>query len=173
MLGYDRFMAGKLARRVTGVGRKEPADLARRMTGYRHLADTRCSRCSRILCQPGPALQYPDRSDARLGPACKKSNPIQRATQTAAGLELRKELTPEASVQRTPSQTLSIRSEAVAPVFLRLPMVMRMTGLGRTTIYRLIANQKFPSPVRLGPRAIAWRRSDLDRWSEARPVVAH
>jgi prophage regulatory protein len=86
---------------------------------------------------------------------------------------LRKELTPEASVQRTPSQTLSIRSEAVAPVFLRLPMVMRMTGLGRTTIYRLIANQKFPSPVRLGPRAIAWRRSDLDRWSEARPVVAH
>lgn len=59
------------------------------------------------------------------------------------------------------------------PVFLRMPTVMRMTGLGRSTIYRLIANRKFPSPVRLGPRAVAWRRADLDQWSEARPVASH
>jgi len=52
-----------------------------------------------------------------------------------------------------------------------MPTVMRMTGLGRSTIYRLIADQKFPSPVRLGRRAVAWRRTDLDRWSEARPAV--
>ncbi|MDP3086085.1 MAG: AlpA family phage regulatory protein [Rubrivivax sp.] len=54
-----------------------------------------------------------------------------------------------------------------------MPTVMRMTGLGRSTIYRLIAERKFPSPVRLGPRAVAWRSSDLDVWSEARPVVSH
>ncbi|MBY0468388.1 MAG: AlpA family phage regulatory protein [Burkholderiaceae bacterium] len=54
-----------------------------------------------------------------------------------------------------------------------MPTVMRMTGLGRSTIYRLIADRRFPSPVRLGPRAVAWRRSDLDRWSEARPEAAH
>ncbi|HEY8711068.1 MAG TPA: AlpA family phage regulatory protein [Burkholderiaceae bacterium] len=54
-----------------------------------------------------------------------------------------------------------------------MPTVMRITGLGRSTIYRLIADQKFPSPVRLGPRAVAWRRTDLDQWSDARPVVAH
>lgn len=59
------------------------------------------------------------------------------------------------------------------PVFLRMPTVMRMTGLGRSTIYRLIADRKFPSPVRLGPRAVAWRRADLDQWSEARPLVSH
>ena len=59
------------------------------------------------------------------------------------------------------------------PVFLRMPTVMRMTGLGRSTIYRLIADRKFPSPVRLGPRAVAWRRADLDQWSEARPVATH
>jgi predicted DNA-binding transcriptional regulator AlpA len=40
-------------------------------------------------------------------------------------------------------------------------------------IYRLMANQKFPSPFRLGPRAVAWRRADLDKWSEARPIVVH
>ena len=54
----------------------------------------------------------------------------------------------------------------MTPVFLRLPNVMRLRGLGRSTIYRLIADRKFPSPVRLGTRAVAWRREDLDRWSE-------
>ena len=76
-------------------------------------------------------------------------------------------------MQRTPLESSSARTDAIAPVFLRMPTVMRMTGLGRTTIYRLIADQKFPCPVRLGPRAVAWRRSDLDRWSAARPVVTH
>lgn len=76
-------------------------------------------------------------------------------------------------MQRNLSEPPLGRSEAVTPVFLRMPTVMRMTGLGRSTIYRLIADRKFPSPVRLGPRAVAWRRTDLDQWSEARPVVAH
>lgn len=76
-------------------------------------------------------------------------------------------------MQHHPTNLSSGRTEAVMPVFLRMPTVMRMTGLGRSTIYRLIADHKFPSPVRLGPRAIAWRRVDLDQWSEARPVVAH
>jgi len=57
--------------------------------------------------------------------------------------------------------------------FLRMWAVTRMTGLGRSTIYRLVAQDKFPSPVRLANRAIAWRRTDLERWSEARPTVAH
>lgn len=59
------------------------------------------------------------------------------------------------------------------PLFLRMATVVRLTGLGRTTIYRLIADHKFPSPVRLGPRAVAWRRSDLDRWSESRSATTH
>ena len=60
-----------------------------------------------------------------------------------------------------------------APLFLRMRAVLRMTGLGRSTIYRLIADHKFPSPVRLGPRAVAWRRADVERWSEARPTITH
>lgn len=76
-------------------------------------------------------------------------------------------------MQRTPPDASASRADSTTPVFLRMPTVMRMTGLGRSTIYRLIADQKFPCPVRLGPRAVAWRRSDLDRWSEARPAVTH
>lgn len=34
----------------------------------------------------------------------------------------------------------------------RLPVVLKMTGLGRSAIYRWIAVGSFPAPVRLGPR---------------------
>jgi prophage regulatory protein len=55
----------------------------------------------------------------------------------------------------------------------RLPTVIKLTGLGRSTIYRWIAEGTFPSPVRLGPRAIAWRWSDLELWTQSRPTVHH
>lgn len=58
-------------------------------------------------------------------------------------------------------------------LFLRLPAVMRLTGLGRSTIYRMVADNRFPCPVRIASRAVAWRRTDLDRWSESRPTVTH
>jgi prophage regulatory protein len=54
-------------------------------------------------------------------------------------------------------------------LFARLPTVLAATGLGRSTIYRLIADGSFPAPVRLGPRAVAWRWSDLDQWTRSRP----
>lgn len=63
--------------------------------------------------------------------------------------------------------------DTVAPAFLRLPSVMRVTGLGRSTIYRLMAEGQFPKPVQLASRAVAWRRSDIDGWTSTRPVVAH
>lgn len=61
----------------------------------------------------------------------------------------------------------------VMPLLVRMPTVRRLTGLGRSTIYRMVAARKFPSPVRLGARAVAWRQSDLDEWSESRPAVTH
>lgn len=63
--------------------------------------------------------------------------------------------------------------DQVPTVFLRMPSVMQMTGLGRSTIYRLMARQQFPCPVRLGVRAVAWRRSELDVWSQTRPATSH
>lgn len=63
--------------------------------------------------------------------------------------------------------------DAQPTVFVRMAAVVRMTGLGRSTIYRMMAEDKFPSPVRLAKRAIAWRRSDLEQWSAGRPTVSH
>lgn len=61
----------------------------------------------------------------------------------------------------------------IAVVFLRLRAVIRVTGLSRSTLYRLIAVAQFPRPVRLGPRAVAWRRTDVEAWSDARTVTTH
>lgn len=72
--------------------------------------------------------------------------------------------------QPEPSPT---RIEVETSLFLRMPTVMRITGLGRSTIYRLVADRQFPSPVRLGPRAVGWRRADIDRWSVDRPKATH
>ena len=73
------------------------------------------------------------------------------------------------------TQTVPRSPAADAPqvTFLRMAAVLRMTGLGRSTIYRLMAENKFPSPVRLAKRAIAWRRIDLEMWSAGRPTVSH
>jgi prophage regulatory protein len=50
---------------------------------------------------------------------------------------------------------------------------MQATGLGRSTIYRLVASGDFPAPVHVGRRAVAWRWADLDRWSASRRVDPH
>jgi prophage regulatory protein len=55
----------------------------------------------------------------------------------------------------------------------RLPVVLKVTGLGRSAIYRWIADGSFPPPVRLGPRAVARRWSDLDRWTQSRDTAQH
>lgn len=60
------------------------------------------------------------------------------------------------------------RSGATSPSLVRLPGVIRMTGLGRSTIYRMITKKQFPSPIRLSIRAVAWRQSDLADWIDER-----
>lgn len=63
----------------------------------------------------------------------------------------------------------TVHRDADAPrVFARLPTVIQITGLGRSTIYRMVASGAFPAPFQVGLRAVAWRWEDLDRWSESR-----
>jgi len=76
-------------------------------------------------------------------------------------------------MQRATPDAPHATPDAQAATFMRLPSVMRWTGLGRSTIYRLVAEHKFPPPVLLATRAVAWRRADLERWSEMRPTATH
>lgn len=70
-----------------------------------------------------------------------------------------------------PASALDI--DACAAIFLRIGVVVQLTGLGRSTIYRLMAEEQFPPPVRLAKRVVAWRRTDLERWSDARIRASH
>ena len=57
---------------------------------------------------------------------------------------------------------------------LRIPEVVQVTGLSRTTIWRRVKSGDFPAPVRLGSlatRSVGWRESEIRKWIESRPVV--
>jgi len=47
---------------------------------------------------------------------------------------------------------------------LRQRDVLSRTGLKRSTFYRLIADKKFPKPVKLSQRCCAWPSDAIDRW---------
>jgi prophage regulatory protein len=51
-----------------------------------------------------------------------------------------------------------------APAFYRLRDVMRISALSRSTIYRRIAEGRFPAPVNLGGRASGWPTASLQEW---------
>jgi prophage regulatory protein len=47
---------------------------------------------------------------------------------------------------------------------LRLPEVIKITGLSRSTIYSRMFQGDFPRPVPLGGRSIGWLESELEAW---------
>lgn len=47
---------------------------------------------------------------------------------------------------------------------MRLKEVMDTTGLGRSYIYKLIADGVFPKPVPLGARATGWVSDEVESW---------
>ena len=52
---------------------------------------------------------------------------------------------------------------------LRRRQVEEITGLSRSSIYRLMRNGDFPLPVKVGPAAVRWKASDISAWLESRP----
>ncbi len=60
----------------------------------------------------------------------------------------------------------------MAKQFLRLPDVKRKTGLGKSAIYALMQQGRFPLPVDLTGtgRAKAWVDDEIDEWGERRIV---
>lgn len=53
---------------------------------------------------------------------------------------------------------------------LRLPAVVRMTGLAKSTIYKHVALRQVPAPVSLVGRAVACRMMEVVRWNQDRPA---
>lgn len=47
---------------------------------------------------------------------------------------------------------------------LKLKEVMERTGLGRSSIYKFVAEGTFPKPISLGARAVGWVDGEVDEW---------
>lgn len=54
-----------------------------------------------------------------------------------------------------------------APSVLRLKDVLILTGLSRTTLWRLEKEGRFPPRARLSLRAVRWFHHDVVAWLEA------
>ncbi|AJP73686.1 helix-turn-helix transcriptional regulator [Sphingomonas hengshuiensis] len=56
-------------------------------------------------------------------------------------------------------------AETEAPErFVKLDEVKRRVGLGKTMIYRLIQEEKFPAPYKLSPFASRWSDREIVAW---------
>lgn len=77
----------------------------------------------------------------------------------------RKPPQPERSLRRHEAACTPVKTEVI---FLRLPDVKAITGLSKTSLYGLIKEQSFPTPVRLSSRTVAWVRSEVMEWALSR-----
>ena len=50
----------------------------------------------------------------------------------------------------------------------RIKNVIKVTGLSRSTIYRLMEQGKFPKPIKLSQRIIGFLEEDIDQWIQER-----
>lgn len=51
---------------------------------------------------------------------------------------------------------------------LRLPEVMKMTGLSRSTIYNQMNKGNFPQSITLSERSVGWQSSQIHEWLSRR-----
>ena len=61
-------------------------------------------------------------------------------------------------MKTTSPENTSVQHETL----LRLPQVLTRYPVSRSSWYQGIKAGNFPAPVKLGPRAAAWRESDID-----------
>jgi len=52
--------------------------------------------------------------------------------------------------------------------FLRLPEVLNMTALSRSSVYRLMNAGTFPASIQLSAKSIAWVEEEVQNWIEQR-----
>jgi len=49
-------------------------------------------------------------------------------------------------------------------IFIRRKALEAKLGLSCSTIYAMMAADKFPRPIKIGRRAVGWRNTDIQEW---------
>lgn len=55
--------------------------------------------------------------------------------------------------------------------YLRRADVQEITGLSRSSIYKLVKEGDFPRPIKLTGRAVAWPEKAVADWLASRPAA--
>lgn len=63
------------------------------------------------------------------------------------------------------------RSEAVQEQMIRWPAVKAMTGLSRSTVWRLETTTEFPRRRQISGKCVAWVETEVRAWIATRPAV--
>jgi prophage regulatory protein len=50
---------------------------------------------------------------------------------------------------------------------IRLKELLEIVPLGRSTVWKLVSEGRFPKPVKLSPRTTAWRESEVMDWMDS------
>ncbi|MBL7637999.1 helix-turn-helix transcriptional regulator [Atlantibacter hermannii] len=56
----------------------------------------------------------------------------------------------------------------MSEIFIRMPEVLRRTTYRKAWIYRLISQGRFPQPVKIGSRSVAFIEREIDEWVNQR-----
>jgi len=57
-----------------------------------------------------------------------------------------------------------LKKTSVKPAFYRLDTVLQLIPISRSTWLQGVKHNRFPQPVRLSSRTVAWRSSDIDNF---------
>jgi len=61
---------------------------------------------------------------------------------------------------------VNFKQECTMNRILRLPEVIKNTGLAKSTIYKMVARREFPKSISLGVKVVGWLESDVQAWIE-------
>jgi len=57
--------------------------------------------------------------------------------------------------------------------FIRMPDLRQKVGLSRSQIYKLIQQEQFPRPVKLGEKVSVWVDSEVEEWMSKQVPLKH
>lgn len=58
------------------------------------------------------------------------------------------------------------------PILIKSKDLQKRMGIPSTTLYRWMDAGTFPKPIKIGPRRVAFRQSDIDKWLEEKSEAA-
>jgi len=60
--------------------------------------------------------------------------------------------------------SVAVQSTTKFPIIMRLPEVMRVIGLSRASIYRMVESGDLPRQLKIGTSAVGWLKVEIEDW---------